>query len=272
MEAALDLRLSVVIPTKNEAANIAACVRSFAQCRNQVEVLVVDNSSSDDTLKLAAAEGARTFTQGNERSAQRNRGWREAKGEWVLFLDADMILPAPTIAEILEICQGEALQDAWYIPEERAGVGLRARARNFERSFYNATCIDAVRLIRRSRLSAVGGYDEQLVACEDWDLDRRLLATGSSFGSLKGRLIHNEAQQGLGRLLAKKAYYAGLIGRYRDKWGEDAIIKRQFGLGYRFFGVFLERGNWRKVLKHPILFSVMMFERIAVGMVYLVRR
>ena len=90
------MTLSVVIPTKNEAANIAACIRAFDGVRDRVEVIVVDNASTDGTPALAAKLGARVFEQGPERCAQRNRGGREATGDVLLFVDADMTLPAAT--------------------------------------------------------------------------------------------------------------------------------------------------------------------------------
>lgn len=268
------MKLSVVIPTRNEAANIAACVRSFgtAASRGEVEVIVVDNSSSDDTKAIAASLGARVFDQGNERCAQRNRGWREACADWVLFLDADMVFPGKTLDEALAICGSPDSADAWYIHEVRAGDGIRVKARNFERGFYDGTCIDGLRMVRRSFLERVGGYDEALVACEDWDLDRRLVSAGARTGMMRGHLVHNEAKVSLARFLAKKSYYSRSVGLYRAKWNEDAIVRKQFGVGYRYFGVFFGNGGWRRVLRHPVLFAVMMLERVAVGVVYLAGR
>jgi len=264
-------RLSVVIPTKNEAANIGNCLAAFSSFRDCVETIVVDNSSPDRTREIAAEMGARVFTQGPERCAQRNRGWREASCDWVLFLDADMTLPEATLAEIDEkIVSGTA--DAYFIPEVRDGVGLRAKARNFERGFYDGTCVDGLRLIKREWLERIGGYDENLVACEDWDLDRRLIAAGAKTEVLKHNLVHHEALVPLKKLLSKKAYYSGSVGRYRAKWNEDAVIKKQFGFGYRYFGVFVENGKWRRLLRHPVLAFVMMFERVLVGFVYIFNR
>ena len=264
--------LSVVVPTKNEEANIGACLSSFAPFRGEVEVVVVDNSSADRTRELSAAAGASVFVQGPERCAQRNRGWREAHGEFILFLDADMTMPSETVLELLGICRSGDPADALYIPEVRVGRGLRVKARNFERSFYDGTCIDGLRVVRRSLLARTGGYDESLVACEDWDLDRRLIAAGASVAALRGCLFHNESRQSLGTLLRKKAYYAKSVAEYRRKWGDDAVCRRQFGLWYRFFGVFVERGRWRRLARHPILAAVMYAERVAVGATYLVCR
>jgi hypothetical protein len=73
-------------------------------------------------------------------------------------------------------------------------------------------------------------------------------------------------------MLAKKAYYSKSMAAYREKWKGHPALKKQFGLGYRYFGVFVEKGKWKKLLSHPVLAAVMMFERFAVGVVYLLNR
>lgn len=265
------LKLSVVITTRNEAANIAACIHSFdgAVADGSAEVIVVDNASDDGTKGIAISLGAAVYDKGPERSAQRNLGWRKARGEWVVILDADMILPPETVTEMLAVETG----DAYWVPEVRTGSGIRVKARNFERSFYDGTCIDALRLFRRSVLEATGGYDENLIAGpEDWELDIRVLATGAKCAVLKNHLIHNERRLTFRRMLEKKAYYTKSFAAYRQKWRGHPAVKRQFSPFYRFIGVFVENGKWRKVLRHPILFAVTMFERLAVGVVYLINR
>ena len=264
--------LSVVVPTKNEAANIAACLGAFEPFRGEVEVVVVDNESSDRTRAIAAERGVRVIVKGPERCAQRNCGWRAAHGAFAMFVDADMIVAPETVRKILDRCAAPDAPDAMYVPETRVGAGLRVKARNFERGFYDGTCIDGLRVVRRSLLERVGGYDESLVACEDWDLDRRLIAAGATTATTRGGLLHNEARQGLGTLLKKKAYYSASVAAYRRKWGEDAVCRRQFGLWYRYFGVFVEKGKWKRLLRHPILAAVMYAERIAVGFTYLLNR
>ena len=265
------MKLSVVITTKNEAANIAACVRSFADvlARGDVEVIVVDNASTDDTKRLAAAEGARVLDKGPERSAQRNLGWQTARGEWVLILDADMILPPETVQEILAIDSG----DAYWIPEVRTGSGFRVKARNFERSFYDGTCVDALRLFRRSLLEQTGGYDEGLIAGpEDWELDIRVLATGARCAVLENHLLHNERLLTFRRMIEKKAYYTKSFSAYQAKWKGHPAVRCQFSPFYRFVGVFVEKGKWRKILRHPVLFAGVIAERLAVGVTYLLNR
>lgn len=267
--------LSVVITTKNEAANIAACLHSFDGF--DVERIVVDNGSTDDTKRIAASLGAIVLDKGPERSAQRNLGWRTAKSDWVIVLDADMILPHETVEEILEKARGSSTAphspSAYWIPEVRTGTGFRVKARNFERSFYDGTCIDALRLFHRRVLEETGGYDENLIAGpEDWELDIRVLATGAKCEVLKHNLIHNEKQLSFKRMLEKKAYYSKSMAAYRAKWPDHPAVKRQFSPFYRFCGVFVEKGKWRKILRHPILFGGVLFERFSVGVTYLLNR
>ena len=267
-------RLSVVITTRNEEANIANCIHAFDAVREDVEIIVVDNASTDATKRIAADLGATVLDKGPERSAQRNLGWRTATAEWVVVLDADMILPGALIGEILDCCrvQSNAVK-AYWIPEVRTGSGIRVKARNFERSFYDGTCIDALRLFHKSVLEKTGGYDENLIAGpEDWELDIRVLATGAKCAVLKNHLIHNEKQLTLKRMLEKKAYYTKSMATYQAKWKDHPALKKQFGLYYRFLGVFVENGKWKKLVRHPILAFVMYFERFAVGLTYLLNR
>ncbi len=83
--------ISVVIPAYNEASRIAGALESvFAQTRPPLEILVVDDGSTDDTATVAERYGARVIAQKNLGiSAARNRGIDEATGDWIALLDAD---------------------------------------------------------------------------------------------------------------------------------------------------------------------------------------
>ena len=104
---------------------------------------------------------------------------------------------------------------------------------------------------------------------EDWELDIRVLATGARCEVLAHHLVHNERNLSFGRLMAKKAYYSRSMAAYQAKWKGHPALKRQFGLYYRYLGVFVENGKWRRLVRHPVLAAVMYFERVAVGAVYL---
>ena len=85
-------------------------------------------------------------------------------------------------------------------------------------------------------------------------------------------LIHNEKKLTFRRMLEKKAYYTKSFAAYQEKWKGHPAVRRQFSPWYRFVGVFIENGKWKRLLRHPILAAAMYIERIAVGVVYLVNR
>lgn len=266
--------VSIIITTKNERDNIGNCLKSInfqSYTAKEIEIIVVDNNSVDRTKEIAKAFTENIYNFGPERSAQRNYGAKVAKGKYVLFLDADMILSNKLIEDCVKQCEDKGAI-ALYIPELITGNSFWSRVRNFERSFYNATCIDCVRFIDREKFLQIDGFDETLTGPEDWDFDRRIKALGS-IDMANSCIYHNEAKFNLGKYLDKKAYYSQSFPQYIKKWGrDDSIIKKQLGATYRLWGVFVENGKWKKLLMHPILTLGMYFLRILVGMKYLISR
>ena len=87
-------KVSVVIPTYNRAAKVQDAIESvLAQTFSDLEVIVVDDGSSDDTGKVlseAFGDRIRYYAQANQgASVARNKGIAEARGEWIAFLDSD---------------------------------------------------------------------------------------------------------------------------------------------------------------------------------------
>ncbi|MFZ5426491.1 MAG: glycosyltransferase [Thermodesulfobacteriota bacterium] len=298
-------RVSVVVTTRNESRNIGNCLESIkAQSYppELVEIIVVDNASTDDTKAIAARYADKVFDKGPERSAQRNFGFAQATGDVFMFLDADMILSSTVIERSVAKLRGENCC-ALYIPEIVLGKGFFPTVRRFERSFYDGTVIDCVRVFTREAFEAAGGFDESLTGPEDWDFDRHMrdrcrvgvlcgydfdrvdayvqslpdsdftsALTGYEYFSRDDRplLFHNEAAFDLWRYLTKKTYYGGSFEAYIAKWpAGDPDIRRQFGLPYRFFGVFLEDGRWKRLLGHPRLTFGMYFLRFLVGFMFI---
>ena len=92
--------VTVVIPTLNEASQIAECVRALAWAS---EVIVVDAASRDDTVAIARAAGATVIANAAPGiAAQRNAGIAAASHEWVFALDADERIAEPLARELAE--------------------------------------------------------------------------------------------------------------------------------------------------------------------------
>lgn len=274
MPSALPL-VSVVIAVKNEEKHIANCLKSIlgqTYSSDKIEMIVVDNNSSDQTKAIAQKYTDKVFDRGPERSAQRNFGARQAKGQYYLYLDADMTLSPGVIEEAVAELEARDSLVALYIPEIITGDGFWPKVRRFERGFYNATVIDCVRFVRMKDFLAVGGFDETMSGPEDWDFDKKLRNLGKT-GLIKNYIYHNEGRFNLKKYLRKKQYYAQSFDKYVKKWGKnDPDVKKQLGFFCRFFGIFIEQGKWRRLLKHPVLTLGMYFLRFLVGANYLVHR
>ena len=261
--------VSVVITTKNEEKNIENCLQSIKnQTFKNIELIVVDNFSEDRTAEISEKYNAEVYFKGNERSAQRNYGAKVARGEYLIYLDADMILSPTVIEECVAKCECDNV-DALYVPERIVGDGFWIKVRDFERSFYTGTVIDAVRFVRRDIFLQVGGFDETLVGPEDWDFDRKIRKIGRT-GVAIVPLYHNEGRFNMARYLKKKDYYTDGVQKYIRKWGShDLEIAKQTTAGYRLMGVFLENGKWIKLLRHPDKTFGICFLRFMVGVTYL---
>lgn len=262
------IKVSVIVTTKNEEIHIANCLNAIkdqSYPQDLIEIVVVDNSSTDKTEEIAKKYTDKVYNFGPERSAQRNFGVKQSGGKYILYLDADMILHQDVISECVKKCEKEGLV-ALYIPERITGKGFWIKVRDFERSFYNATVIDCVRFVHRDKFLEIGGFDETLTGPEDWDFDRRIRETGKT-GIINSPVYHNEGEFNLKKYLDKKVYYAKSFDKYIQKWGKnDPMVKKQLGFWYRYFGVFIENGKWKRLLIHIVPAAGMYFLRILLGL------
>ena len=267
--------VSVVITTKNEEGNITNCLQSIKNQtypKRKIETIVVDNYSSDKTVEIAKKFADKVYVVSPKRSVQLNFGVQKAQGEYLLCLDADMILSEKVVMDCISKCENEDYV-ALYIPEEIVGDGFWIAVRDFERSFYNGTCIDAVRFVRKDKFLEIGGFDKNIdFGPDDWDFNRRVKEVGK-VGVITAPLYHNEGEFNIKRYVRKKGRYSKTLNKYIEKWGkDDPEIRKQLGIWYRLFGVFIEDEKWKKLLRHPIKTFGMYFLRLTVGLAYLSSR
>jgi glycosyltransferase involved in cell wall biosynthesis len=238
--------VSVVIASKNNERIIEECLKSVSNQtypREDIEIIVVDNNSTDKTKEISKRYTNLIFDHGPERSVQRNFGAEKAKGKYLLFLDADFILQEPLVEECVNLMEKNDFVGL-YIPLRWIGNNWIIKARGFEREFYDATILDAARFVKRQIFTKSGGFDETLYAGEDWDFDRRLRAEGS-IGLAKSVIFHKEDESiKLLDIVKKTVYYSKNLQKYIEKWGNnDFVIRKQLGLKYRALYIFCENGK-----------------------------
>jgi GT2 family glycosyltransferase len=180
--------LSFVIPVRTDAVRLQRCLQSINDNdypRDRVEIIVVDNGSTDDSAAVATRAGARVVVVADGSvSLLRNRGAAEARGAILAFVDADHAIAPAWIRRAVELIQQRphvvAVGSLCHAPENGTWVQhaydrLRRRADTIGPAEWLGTGNLAV---RRSAFLAAGGFDEGLITCEDVDLCKKLRRGG----------------------------------------------------------------------------------------------
>jgi rSAM/selenodomain-associated transferase 2 len=174
-------RISIVIPTLNEAANIAAALARLQPLRARGhEVIVVDGGSTDDTERRARPHADQLIDAPRGRAAQMNAGAEHARGDVLLFLHADTVLPDDADRLILDGLRasnrGWGRFDLridgrhWLLPLIALGMNLRSR---LTRVCTGDQCI----FVSRDLFMRLGGYPP-IELMEDIALTKRLRCDG----------------------------------------------------------------------------------------------
>lgn len=279
--------ISVIIPTRNSKWILPVCIRGILENnypKDKVEIIIVDNESSDGTVEYAKKIGARVYSLLGKPPLvcqQRNLGARKARGEWLIFLDHDMELSKNLLRNFAVKLKKNNSAHAWYIPERIVTSShYLSLLRNFERGFYNQTSIDAVRIIKKTTFfQTETQYDSKFSGGPgDWDLDIQLREACCQFDTIDQPLSHHEERfGGIINYVLKKSDWSGGINRYKKKWLNKyngkyrGIIARQFGLKYRTINVFIENGKWKKLIKRPDLYLGVMCIKLAMLLVPLTK-
>ena len=290
--------VSVVITTKNEEKHIANCLNSIFNQKIEtinLEVIVVDNYSTDNTEKISRNFPIKFYSHGPERNSQRNFGLiNSASGDYLVWIDADHIIHPLLLESCAKYIEKNEDVVSLMVPEVILGANFFAKVRRFERAFYEGTVIDGSRFIRACSFKSIGGFsNDWLHGPDDWDLDLKLSKLGkihllkiygdcgTDFKDLMWSKYtidtnlypickyHNESHLTLFKHLKKKKHYSTDFNKYINYWGRDnPIIKKQIGMYYRFIGVFFEGQKWRMVLKSPILYTCVIFNKILTGLIF----
>ena len=240
--------VSVVVPTRNSARTLGRCLNSVrAQTYRNIEIIVVDNGSTDGTLDVARRYADVVLSGGPERSAQVNQGARSATGKYVYRIDSDFVLAPDVVEDAIQVCELDGNDAAIIHNTSDSTVGFWAKVRKLERDCYKGDRTNvAVRFIRRELFAQVGGFDEMLVAGEDYDLHNRLVAQGARLGWARSEECHIGEPRSLWEIARKHYYYGQTIRAFMKKWPGTAA--RQLSPLRNSFA-----RRWRVFAAHPVL-------------------
>jgi glycosyltransferase involved in cell wall biosynthesis len=182
-------RVSFIIPVRNDAARLAACLRSIrrnSHAQRQIEIVVVDNGSTDGSAQVASAFGATVLAVDSGRVSElRNRGARHATADILAFVDADHEIVAGWVyaaLDCLQIPSVGAVGALCHAPAD--GTWVQQVYGHLRGAVSGQRDVDWLgsgnMAVRRQAFDALGGFDTTLETCEDVDLCHRIRARGLS--------------------------------------------------------------------------------------------
>jgi len=175
------MRLAIVIPALNEAANLSRLLPDLARGCPGADIVVVDGGSGDDTAAVVARlPGPRLLESARGRAVQMNHGARVTGGDTLLFLHADTRLPDGAARAIEQALAEPGVVGGRFdvrFDNERPLFRVIAWFMN-TRSRASGICTgDQAIFVRRADFEAVGGYPD-IPLMEDIELSRRLMRRG----------------------------------------------------------------------------------------------
>lgn len=229
-------KVSTVTPSYNSAETIETLLSSIRrQTYPNIEIIVVDNFSSDGTEEISKKYTGMVISHKSERSEARNIGVKHATGKYVFFLDSDLELTSFIVERCVDACERQHL-DGVIIPEKSKGNTFWAKCRNFEKAAYlNDKHKMSVLFMRKAAFEAVGGYDVNLVAGEDYDFNVRFSDAGYRSKMISEYMYHHETIS-FANILRKSYHYGKTMPRYIEK-RPKGFIDQFFPLRKSYFQV-----------------------------------
>lgn len=215
------MRLSVIVITRNERANIVDCLSSldFAD-----EMVILDSASSDGTAEIARSLGAKVTVTSDWPGfgAQKNRALSLARGEWILSIDADERVTGELRAEILSVISNSSSLNVYRIPRLSSYCGQFMLHSGWNPDF-------VVRLFRRGSAS----FSDDLV--------HERLVTTEVMGTLQAKIVHFSFPN-FESVLDKVNRYSTAGALSMEKSGRSASLWSALGHGlWAFFRTYFLR-------------------------------
>jgi len=238
--------VSIIVPTRNSAKTLETCLKSIKnQSYKNIELILVDNNSTDETKEIARKYTQLVFNKGPERNVQRVYAASKAKGEYLVFIDSDMELPPSLIESALSKCKKEGF-DAVILPEIAEGKGFWSDCRRLETiCYFNDKLMEAAnRFMKAGVYHDIGGYEKEMILQEDFDIHDRLKEAGYRIGRAEEVIRHHEVDSFF-KTLGKYYYYTSGVLKPLKK-NPKMVMKRNFIIRPAFLR------NWRLFINDPV--------------------
>lgn len=235
--------IDVVIAARNEAAMLGACLQAIQRdaAGGDVQVIVVDNGSTDATADIAAAHDARVLREPAPNvSAARNRAIASGTGDLIALLDAHCVIERGWLRAMrsrfddpsVAMCQGRLEHRAL---DPRLDAYVRTTPRFAHAALLDDTiygrfnlypwALSGNTMVRRSAIEAAGGFDRTLLACEDVDLGWRVIMQGLQIVSAEDAVATHWDPSPWRRAFAKSWRYGRAAAQLARAWSAHGASK-----------------------------------------------
>lgn len=221
--------VSVIVPTKNSARHFENCLLSIKnQTYPNIEIIVVDNHSTDDTAKIAQRFTDKVFIHGPERAIQVNFGVSKAKGKYAYYIGSDLTVEPDLVQEAVSACEEEKA-DAVYLNVltiiKNPNIWQKVRALE-RRCYFKEPGMSGARFWKKTVFEKLGGFEGLLG--DEIEFQARLNEAGYKTVFIDAR-ENNYGEYSKYSVIVKRSLYYGWLTRR-----VQAKRKKKLGAQYTF--------------------------------------
>jgi len=241
--------VSIVIPTLNSESTLEKCLDSVNnQKYSTFEIIVVDGGSDDKTIKIADKFGVKLINANvKSMTKQTNIGAFQSKGDYIYRLDSDVVLSPNVVGECVKKCELEncnAVATYWG-PE--TSISFWAKVRKLEKDSYKYDIHrNVARFYQKNVYMEIGGYNEDLVSGEDYDIQNRIIEKNYKICFAKSEGFHLGEPKSIIEIINSNYRYGKTVIHFL-RYNKTKGIKQMGPFRKSLFK------NWENFLRNPIL-------------------
>ena len=237
----------LLFPPKILQCTLQKCLDSIKnQDYKNIEIIIVDNHSTDRTFEIAKKYTTAVYTFSPERSSQINYAVKKSSGKYIYRVDSDFVLEDNVISEAVEESERGDYGGILIHNTSDPSVSFWAKVRKFERDMYVLDELNvAVRFVRKEVFLSVGGFDPSLVYGEDYDLHNRIVQK-HRIGRINAKEMHLGEYKSIKDIASLNYYYGKTAGTF---------LKKNKARGFKQISPFRKVyfKNYKKFLREPII-------------------